>query len=98
MLINYTYMYLYDVVQTRSEDGGVVGEGDRDGVGDQRDAEGGTLSGVPPLLCHLCHDIDTRLHAERVVAVENFAHVGIVVNIELELSIFLQEHRVWIGK
>ena len=51
-------MHLDGVVDAGSEDGGAVGERERDGVGDQGNAERGALSGIPPALCHLCHDND----------------------------------------
>ena len=51
-------MHLDGVVDAGSEDGGAVGERERDGVGDQGNTERGALSGVPPSLSHLCHDKD----------------------------------------
>lgn len=81
--------YLDGVVEARPEDGWVVSEGDGDWVGDQGNSERGTLSGIPSPLCHLCHNVDSRLHTEWVIAVENFVHVGIILKSEGVLSVFL---------
>ena len=87
-------VYLEGIGQSRSEHLCItLMKTDRDGVGDQRYNNSGTLCGIPSLLDDLDKNVDGRSHAEGVVAVTNFVPVAISRDYDVKLPRGILEGR-----